>query len=48
MICDFRLSQGNFTHVIASCQHCYCDEIMDVSTHERHFFDHKIDEQSGI
>jgi hypothetical protein len=31
MICDFRLYEGNFTHVIASCQHCYCDEIMDVS-----------------
>ena len=47
-ICDFRLSQGNFTHVIACCQHCHCDEIMDVSTDKRHFFDHKTIEQSGI
>ena len=44
MICDFRLSEGNFTHVIASCSHCHCDEITDVSTDKRHFFDHKIDE----
>ena len=27
MICDFRLSEGNFTHVIARCSHCHCDEI---------------------
>jgi hypothetical protein len=32
MIGDFRLSEGNFTHVIASCSYCHCDEIMDVST----------------
>jgi hypothetical protein len=38
MICDFRLSEGNVTHVIASCSHCHCDEIMDVSTDKRHFF----------
>jgi hypothetical protein len=37
MICDFRLSEGNFTHVIASFSHCHCDEIMDVSTDKRHF-----------
>ena len=37
MICDFRLSEGNVTHVIASCSHCHCDEIMDVSTDKRHF-----------
>ena len=43
-ICDFRLSEGNVTHVIASCSRCYCDEIMDVSTDKRHFFEHKIDE----
>ena len=36
-ICDFRLSEGNFTHVIACCQHCHCDSIMDVSTDKRHF-----------
>ena len=44
MICDFRLSEGNVTHVIASCSYCHCDEIMDVSTDKRHFFEHKIDE----
>jgi hypothetical protein len=42
MICDFRLSEGNFTHVIASCSHCHCDEIMDVSTDKR-LFEYKID-----
>jgi hypothetical protein len=44
MICDFRLSEGNFIDVIASFSHCHCDEIMDVSTDKRHFFEHKIDE----
>ena len=44
MICDFRLCEGNVTHVIASCSYCHCDEIMDVSTDKRHLFDHKIDE----
>ena len=43
-ICDFRLSEGNVTHVIASCSHCHCDEIMDDNTDKRHFFEHKIDE----
>ena len=38
MICDFRLSEGNFIHVIASCSYCHCDEIMDVSTDKRNFF----------
>jgi hypothetical protein len=37
MICDFRLSEGNVTHVIASCSYCHCDEIMDVSTDKRLF-----------
>ena len=37
MICDFRLSEGNVTHVIASCSYCHCDEIMDVST-DKNFF----------
>ena len=37
MICDFRLYEGNFTHVIPSCSHCHCDEIMDVSTDKRHY-----------
>jgi hypothetical protein len=44
MICDFRLSEGNVTHVIASCSHCHCDEIMDVSTDKINFFEHEIDE----
>jgi hypothetical protein len=42
-ICDFRLSEGNVTHAIASCSHCHCDEIMDVGTDKRHFFEHKIE-----
>jgi hypothetical protein len=43
-ICDFRLSEGNvIAHVIASCSHCHCDEIMDVGTDKRHFFEHKIE-----
>ena len=37
MICDFGLSEGNLTHVIAGCSYCHCDEIMDVSTDKRHF-----------
>ena len=38
MICDFRLSEGNVTHVIASCSYCHCDEIMVVSTDKIYFF----------
>jgi hypothetical protein len=44
MICDFRLPEGNVTHVIASCSYCHYDEIMDVSIDKRCFFEHKIDE----
>jgi glutaredoxin len=48
MICDYRVSKGDFTHVISSCPHCHRDEIMDVRTDERQSFDHKIGEQSDI
>ena len=48
MICDFRVSKGDPTHVITSCPHCRRDEIMDVRTDERHSFDHTIGEQSDI
>ena len=41
MICDFRRSEGNVTHVIASCSYCHCGEIMDVSTDKRNFYEHK-------
>ena len=45
MICDFRVSKGDFTHVFTSCPHCRRGEIMDVRTDERQSFDHKIGEQ---
>jgi hypothetical protein len=48
MICDYRLSKGDFTHVISSCPLCRRDEIMDVRTDERPSVDHKIGEQSDI
>jgi hypothetical protein len=48
MICDYRVSKGDFTHVISSCPHCRRYEIMDVRTDERQSFDHKIGEQSHV
>jgi predicted Zn-ribbon and HTH transcriptional regulator len=48
MICDYRVSKGDFTHVISNCPHCHRDEIMDVITDERQSFDHKIGEQRDI
>jgi hypothetical protein len=48
IICDFRVSEGDFTHVLTSCPHCRRYEIMDVRTDERQSFDHKIGEQSDI
>ena len=48
MICDFRLSNGDFTHVITSCLHCRRGEIIDNRTDERQSFNHKIGNQSDI
>ena len=48
MICDFRLSEGNITHVIASCSHCRQGEIIDIRMDERQSFNHKIGDQSDI
>ena len=41
MICDFRLSKGDISHVIACCSHCSCDEIMDVNRGEKSMFENK-------
>ena len=46
MICDFRLSKGDISHVITCCSHCSCDEIMDVNTGEKRMFKNKTTEQS--
>ena len=46
MICDFRLSKGDISHVITCCSHCSCDEIMDVNTGEKRTFENKTAEQS--
>ena len=48
MICDFRLSKGDFMHVIACCLHCRRGEIKDIRTDERQSFNHKIGDQSDI
>ena len=47
MICDFRLSKGDISHVITCCSHCSCDEIMDVNTGEKRTFENKTAEQSA-
>ena len=39
MICDFRMCKGDFTHTVACCPHCHCDEIIDVCTDERQLFE---------
>lgn len=30
-VCDFKLSEGHFTHIIACCPHCRCDEIVNTN-----------------
>jgi hypothetical protein len=42
MICDFPVSKGDFTHVIASCAHCRRGEIKDIRTDERQSFNDKL------
>ena len=44
-IYNFRLSERDLTHVIASCPHSHCDEIMNVSADKGHFNGQKISEQ---
>ncbi len=30
-VCDFKLNEVHFTHTIACCPHCHCDEIVNTN-----------------